>query len=221
MRARDESVKESIIERAKDYVSTMFAQDFSGHDVHHTIRVYEMALRLAEEEGADCFVVGLAALLHDVDDAKLFPEMSVNNGNAVSFLIRESLDETIFARICTILKEVSYRGGDHRIPTTIEGKCVQDADRLDALGALGIARAFAFGGSRKRELYNPGIPPRENMTEEEYRSGNSTTVNHFYEKLFRLKDLMNTRTARNIAERRESFMRTYLDEFFAEWNGMW
>ncbi|MDO4753843.1 MAG: HD domain-containing protein [Bacillota bacterium] len=208
-----------ILENAIAYVREIFIHDFSGHDFSHTMRVYRMATRLAEEEGADLFIVRLAALLHDIDDAKLSPETCTDKGRAISFMVRQSLDDSLQKKIITIVDEISFSGGNKKPPTTIEGMCVQDADRLDALGAVGIARAFAYGGSRGRQLYDPEIPPRDNMTESEYRKSNSTTVNHFYEKLFKLKDLMNTSTAKRIATQREKLMKQYLRAFLAEWNG--
>jgi uncharacterized protein len=118
-----------------------------------------------------------------------------------------------------MIGKISYAGKDSVVPSTIEGKCAQDADRLDAIGAIGIARAFAYGGNHKREMHNPEIKPNLDMNEEEYRKSNSTTINHFYEKLFKLTEMINTPTAKKIAEARESYMKAYIDEFMAEWDG--
>ena len=210
--------EEKVLSHAIEYVEKVFADDFSGHDIFHTMRVYRMASKLAKEEGADLFIVRLAALLHDVDDEKLSPKTYESKERAVLFMTQEQLSDSIKKRICEIVSEISFGSGKGKAPSTLEGMCVQDADRLDALGAIGIARAFAYGGSRGRELYNPKVPPRENMTRIEYREGHSTTINHFYEKLFKLKSLMNTQAAKLVAEQREQFMREYLATFLAEWN---
>ena len=208
-----------LIDEAVAYVRELFAGDAGGHGADHTLRVYRTALYLAAREGADAGICALAALLHDADDEKLFPETAENKDHAVSFLASRGVPPETVQRIVDIIKEVSFRGADSVIPTTIEGRCVQDADRLDAIGAVGIARAFAFGGSRGRKLYDPAEPPALNMDAAAYRARRSTTVNHFYEKLFLLKDMMNTPAARALAEKRDAFMRDFLREFLAEWNG--
>lgn len=213
------NMKETVIRNAAAYVREVFRADHSGHDAAHTMRVFRTACRLAESEGADRFLVGLAALLHDVDDVKLSPETHAGKDRAVSFMHSLGLDSGVIRRICEIIGEVSYAGRDSAAPGTIEGKCVQDADRLDALGAVGIARAFAYGGSHGRVMYDPEVPPKPDMSGEEYRRHVSTTVNHFYEKLFRLEDLMNTAAAKALAERRSRYMHEYLEEFLAEWEG--
>lgn len=160
------------------------------------------------------------ALLHDVDDWKLSEATCEKKENAISFMRKHDLPQEQIETVCAIVGEISFIGEDSVVPRSIEGKCVQDADRLDALGAIGIARAFAYGGRQNRQLYNPDIPPRKAMKAEEYRSASgATTVNHFYEKLFRLQERMNTNTAKEIAQRRERFLQIYLDEFFAEWDG--
>ena len=209
-----------MIENAIEYVKQIFANDYSGHDYHHTMRVYRLAVQIAKQENADMMIVQLAALLHDVDDAKLSPETYATKKNAVDFMESNGIDNKIIEAVCKIIEEVSFAGTDSVVPSTIEGKCVQDADRLDAMGAIGIARTFAYGGSRGRKIYDPEIKPLVNMNKEEYRQNqNSTSINHFYEKLLLLKDMMNTDAAKRIAERRQLVMENYLEEFFVEWEG--
>lgn len=179
-----------------------------------------MAAAIAEQEGAELLTVQLAALLHDVDDVKLSPETHKNKEKAVSFLSRYDVPQETIAEICGIIDTVSFAGTDTVTPESLEGKCVQDADRLDAMGAIGIARAFAYGGSHNRAIHDPGIPFREGMNGEEYQNSLSTTINHFYEKLLRLHALMNTDAARAISEERDAYMRSYISEFLAEWEGV-
>ena len=212
-------MEQRILQSAEAFIQEVFRTDFSGHDASHTLRVCRTARRLAEAEGADRFTVQLAALLHDVDDAKLSPETSANKERAASFMKSQGLDGDVIRRVCAIIGEIAYAGRDSVVPSTIEGKCVQDADRLDALGAVGVARAFAYGGSRGRVMYDPAVKPNLDMSGEEYRRHVSTTVNHFYEKLFLLEDMMNTDAAKALARHRSRYMRDYLEEFFAEWEG--
>lgn len=209
-----------IIDDALDYVRELFAGDCSGHDFFHTFRVYRTATVIAQREGADVETVQLAALLHDVDDGKLSPETHAGKERAVRFLRSHGVPRETVAEICGMIDDVSFAGTDTVVPASLEGKCVQDADRLDAMGAIGVARAFAYGGSRRRAMYDPDIPVREAMSGEEYRSSPSTTVNHFYEKLFQLRALINTDTARAMAEERDAYMRAYIEEFLAEWEGV-
>lgn len=211
---------ERVVDDALAFVKDVFCEDCSGHDYFHTLRVYRMAVKLAEREQADLDIVRLAALLHDVDDAKLSPDTCADQGRAAGFLRAHGVPEDRIKAICGIIGEVSFKWSDSVTPETAEGKCVQDADRLDALGAIGIARAFAYGGSLGRAMYDPEVKPVEDMDGAQYRSHCDTTVNHFYEKLFLLKDLMNTDTAKKIAEQREEYMRRYLSEFMREWDGM-
>lgn len=213
-------MRESITDKAIEYVKKIFAGDCSGHDYYHTFRVYKLATQIAEEENADIDIVQLAALLHDVDDRKLSPETYAVRKNAVDFMRANDVEKQVTEVVCRIIEEVSFAGEDTVVPETIEGKCVQDADRLDAIGAIGIARTFAYGGSRGRELYDPDVAPVKGMGKEEYyQNENSTSINHFYEKLLLLKDRMNTETARRLAEHRQIVMEDFLEEFMAEWEG--
>lgn len=207
-----------LIERAQAYVREKFENEFSGHDYFHTLRVFKMATKIAEQEGAGVEIVQLAALLHDVDDRKISPETHHTQANARSFLVSNGVDGDTIESICQIIREISF-GSNDSAPTTLEGQCVQDADRLDAIGAIGIARAFAYGGNHNRHMYHPEIKPNLNMTKDEYRKTESTTINHFYEKLFTLTALMNTKTAIQIAHEREVYMKEFVSEFMDEWEG--
>ena len=196
-----------MIEKAMEFAREIFSGDASGHDFDHTMRVYRMATRLAKEEGADMEIVQLAALLHDVDDHKLSPETCENHLRAVTFLRENGVDEEKIRIITDIISRISF-SANRGAPSTLEGKCVQDADRLDAMGAIGIARTFAYGGSRGRRMHDP-----QGMDK-------NATVQHFYDKLLLLKESMNTLTAQRLAEDRDSFMRSYLEQFYAEWEGI-
>lgn len=208
---------DNLITQAVEYVTSYFSGDHSGHDVQHTLRVWRTAAAIAREEGADLLLVQLAALLHDVDDRKLSPQTSEGNDNAVNWMRSHGVPEDISARVVEIISTVSYSAG--KMPTTLEGQIVQDADRLDAMGAIGIARTFAFGGSRGRAMHDPAQLPDVNLSREAYGRKESTSVNHFYEKLLLLKDEMHTATARRLAEHRHAYMKAFLQEFFAEWDG--
>lgn len=212
-------MNKEIIARATAYVKEKFENEYSGHDWFHTLRVFRTATRIAEAEGADVVTVQLAALLHDVDDRKLSPETYAEQKNARGFLAENGVEESVICEICRIISEVSFIGSDSVVPSTLEGKCVQDADRLDAIGAIGIARAFAYGGNHNRLMYHPDIAPNPNMSKDEYVKSNSTTVNHFYEKLFKLTDMMNTDTAKSIAKERDEYMKDFIAEFLNEWEG--
>lgn len=198
--------KTEVIENAKNFAREVFKSDHSGHDFFHTLRVYDLACHIAQQERADVYIVGLAALLHDVDDHKISPDTAAEKTRAREFLCAQGLEEKTANRIINIIRQVSF-SQNILPPDTLEGKCVQDADRLDAMGAIGIARTFAFGGSRGRALYDP---EGKDMT---------TSIAHFYDKLLLLKDRMNTPTAGKLAEGRDRFLRLYLDEFTSEWNG--
>jgi len=202
-----------MIERAKQYVISLLGKDASGHDHHHVLRVLALAETIAEEESKvtpmDMDVVRLMALLHDVDDRKISPETAENLDNARVFLQENQVPDHKAEMILEGIANLSYKGTGRTVPASVEGKCVQDADRLDALGAVGIARTFAFGGSRGRPIYFQEDP--------EGNSGHS--IAHFYEKLLRLKGLMNTEAGKRMAEHRHAFMEQFLEEFYGEWNG--
>ncbi len=210
---------ENVIQNTISFIKEVFEKEYSGHDVWHTMRVYKMATRLAKEERANVFVVQMAALLHDVDDYKLSKETYVTKQKARNFMRSQGLDEKTIQSICEIIDQVSFKGSDSQTPDTIEGKCVQDADRLDAIGAIGIARAFTFGGNHNRVLYDPDIKPLLHMDEQTYRNHVSTTLNHFYEKLFLLEGMMNTKSGKQMAYHRQKIMEEYVNEFLLEWDG--
>ncbi len=208
---------EVVFDRAKAFASEIFAGDGSGHDLYHTLRVHDLARTICASEGGDEDIVRLAALLHDVDDRKLFE--TAGYMNARKFMDSESIPPEIQDRICDIIGQVSFKGTDSVTPDTLEGKIVQDADRMDAIGAIGIARAFAYGGSKGRAMHIPGDGPKIGMSEDEYFSNQGTSVNHFYEKLLLLKDMMNTETAKRMAQSRHDYMEGFLKEFMSEWDG--
>ena len=209
-----------MTDNEKRFIKSIFSGDSSGHDYYHTIRVYKLATKIAKQENADVKTVQLAALLHDVDDIKLSPDTYAAKKNAVDFMTINKIDGKRIEAVCKIIDEVSFAGTDSVVPDTIEGKCVQDADRLDAIGAIGIARTFAYGGSKGRRIHDPDIKPMTNMNKADYNQNhNSTSINHFYEKLLLLKDMMNTETAKKMAKHRQAVMKEYLVEFMAEWEG--
>ena len=216
---KDKIMTAGLIEIAKNYVKEKFENEFSGHDYFHSLRVFNMATRIAMAEGANLEIVQLSALLHDVDDRKTSPETHENQANARGFLAANGIDGETIELICQIIREISF-GSNNERPTTLEGQCVQDADRLDAIGAIGIGRAFAYGGNHNRHMYHPDVPPNLNMTKDEYRKSESTTINHFYEKLFKLTALMNTSTALQIAKEREEYMKNFVSTFLDEWDGL-
>ncbi|SHH69595.1 HD domain-containing protein [Clostridium grantii] len=212
--------KNLIIEKTKAFVKEKLDGEGTGHDWWHILRVYKSAVFIAKKENANIFVVELAALLHDIADWK-FHDGNSNIGAEISSKWLESIgvDSIYIDQICTIIKTLSFKGGTvDSTQYTIEGKVVQDADRLDAIGAIGIARTFAYGGNKNREMYNPSIPPKSFNDFNQYKDAKNTTVNHFYEKLLKLKDLMNTSSGKEIAKKRHEFMENYLTEFYNEWN---
>ena len=192
----------------------------SGHDWWHVYRVWQTSLYIATHEKVDSDVVQLAALLHDIGDWKFHAgDESVGPRLAREWLQSLGVEESIIAHVCTIIANLSFKGADVKAASlSPEGQVVQDADRLDAIGAIGIARAFAYGGSKGREMHDPEVQPVMHATFEQYKAARGTTINHFHEKLVLLKDRMNTPTARTLAEHRHAFMLEFLREFNAEWN---
>lgn len=192
-----------------------------GHDWFHIQRVYKNALLIANGESGDETVIKLGALLHDIADSKFHDgDEAVGPKMAREFLESESVSETIITHVIQIIENISFKGGNsEKAFTSIELDIVQDADRLDAIGAIGIARAFNYGGFKNRELYNPQIAPKLNMGKEEYKNSQAPTINHFYEKLLLLKDKMNTETGKQIAQERHRYMQGFLAQFYAEWDG--
>ncbi len=204
-----------MIKETKTFVKDKLYKEGSGHDWFHIKRVYNLATYLCEKEGGDEFIIKMTALLHDIDDWKF----SNNSKTTEGFLKSLHVDEESIHKIMNIITTMSYKGGIvDSSQNSIEGKIVQDADRLDAMGAIGIARAFTYGGSKNRLMYDPDIKPMDFQNLDEVKNLNNHTINHFYEKLLKLKDLINTDTAKQIAEERHRFMEIYLDEFYYEWN---
>lgn len=210
-----------ILERTAVHVRQVLSGDSSGHDWWHIQRVTKNAIQIAKAEGADVFVVELAALLHDIADWKFHGgDESAGPRAARAWLEENNVDAATIDHVCEIIASLSFKGAGVPTPMrTIEGKAVQDADRLDAIGAIGIARTFAYGGHKGQPLYDPGVPPQRHDSFEAYKKNNGTTINHFYEKLLLLKDLMSTPTARQLADERHRFMEQFLTQFHREWAG--
>ncbi len=208
--------KENLIQQTADYVQSYFEQEGSGHDWWHIYRVWQMTRRIAMKEDANLFFVEMAALLHDLDDWKL---TSHSNSKTVAWMNQIRLNESDHTRIQTIIDEVSFKGAEvDTTPNSPEARVVQDADRLDAMGAIGIARTFAYGGHKNRLIFDPEVQPQMHASFSDYQKSTAPTINHFYEKLLLLKDRMNTKTGQKIAKKRHQFMELYLKHFFQEWN---
>lgn len=211
-----------LIKATINFVKTELKDAEGGHDWFHTERVYKNAMLISKTENVDELVVGLSALLHDIADSKFHNgDESIGPKVAREFLFKNNVDSAIIEHVVNIIKHMSFKNSLEKEQkfTSQELKVIQDADRLDAIGAIGIARCFNYGGFKNRSLYNPEIPPNLNMTKTEYKASKSPTINHFYEKLLLLKDKMNTKTGKRIAEQRHQFMELYLKQFFAEWDG--
>ncbi len=209
---------QEIIQKTELYILAEFSSEGSGHDWFHINRVRNMALRIGQNEECDLFRIEMAALLHDLDDWKLTDSDSHYPIKAGRWLDKMGVSEEVSSQILRIIEDVSYMGAGTDTPVrSIEASVVQDADRLDAIGALGIARTFAYGGHKNRLIYDPSIPPVMHNDFQSYKASTAPTINHFYEKLLLLKDRMNTQTARIIAQERHQFMQDYLTRFFEEW----
>lgn len=207
-----------VEERIVGAVMERFSGDSGGHDVQHTLRVRDNAVRIWSEEGGDRDIIVLAALLHDVDDRKLFggdPRLCTH----ARMVMGDDFDDRTKDAVCEIIRNISFKGTGTSVPGSIEGRIVQDADRLDAIGAIGIARTFAYGGSRGRNIYDPGEGPRYDMDEETYFTNEGSSINHFHEKLLLLLDLLNTDSAKRIGRHRHEFMEAFLEEFYQEIEG--
>lgn len=211
--------KDLIIQRTIEFVKDKLKQEGSGHDWYHIERVYNMSKYLLKKENADAFIVEMAALLHDIDDWKFSKDNKTNTSTIEDFLRSVNVNDECIEKIVNIIKTMSFKGGVvDSTQNTIEGMIVQDADRLDAIGAIGIARTFTYGGYRNNLIYDPDIKPIEFTSLDEVKNKENTTINHFYEKLLKLKDLMNTSTAKEIAKRKHDFMVDFLNEFYYEWD---
>jgi len=212
-----------IIDRTKQFVRSELANTEGGHDWWHVYRVWKTASSMAVSEGGvDKFIVQIAALLHDIADSKFHGgDENIGPKKAVDFLRKNNVDIETINHIESIIRNMSFKNTFDKITfTSNELDIVRDADRLDAIGAIGIARTFNYGGHKGSEIYNPNIKPNLNMTKTEYKSSNAPTINHFYEKLLLLKDMMKTKTGKNIAEKRHAFMELYLEQFYNEWEGI-
>lgn len=210
----------TIVGIIEDHVRELLGGEHTGHDWYHTDRVRKLALTIARSERADREIVELAALLHDVEDYKFSGDEFAGYRHAKELLESHAYDAARAEHVASIVRDLSFKGvGVDDSMATLEGACVQDADRLDAIGAIGIARAFAYGGHKDRMIYDPEEEPETHDSPEAYRNNTSSTITHFYEKLLHLKDRFKTATGRRLAEARDAYMRAYLDEFLAEWDG--
>lgn len=212
-----------IIARTKEFVKQTLKNAEGGHDWFHTQRVYNNSLHIAAKETVDDFVVSLGALLHDIADSKFHDgDETIGPQLAREFLFKQNVDSNSIEHVINIIENMSFKSSldGERNFSSPELKVIQDADRLDAIGAIGIARCFNYGGYKNRKLFDPSIKPNLNLSKEEYKTSDAPTINHFYEKLLLLKDMMNTKTGKQIAEKRHEFMKNYLEQFYKEWDGI-
>jgi len=211
----------ALIDKTIVFVKDTLQNAEGGHDWFHTERVYKNSLLISKTEAVDTLIVSLGALLHDIADSKFYDgDETVGPNLAREFLFKQNVDSKVIEHVVKIIENISFKGGNTQQKfQSKELDVVQDADRLDAIGAIGVARTFNYGGFKNRSIYNPEITPKLNMTKAEYKSSNAPTINHFYEKLLLLKDRMNTRSGKKLAENRHKFMELYLKQFFNEWEG--
>lgn len=209
-----------LINKTIELVKEKLEGTESGHDWFHIERVWKLSLKIHEKEGGNQLIIELASLLHDIADPKFHNgDETIASKTVNQFLTEQSLDPETIEKVIFIIENMSFKNrNDAPKDLPLELKIVQDADRLDAIGAIGIARTFNFGGYKNNLMYHPDIEPKLNQSKEEYKKSNGTTINHFYEKLLLLRDLLNTDTAKEIAEHRHQFMLQFLDEFYKEWN---
>ena len=212
---------ENLINETIAFVKKELENAEGGHDWFHVERVYKNAALIANGENCDILIVQLGALLHDIADSKFYDgDETVGPKKARLFLESKNVPEKTIDHVVNIIENISFKGGyETKKFSSLELDVVQDADRLDAIGAIGIARTFNYGGFKNRAIYNPEIKPNLNMSKKEYKNSDAPTINHFYEKLLLLKDKMNTKTGKKIAYQRHQFMELYLNQFYAEWNG--
>lgn len=212
-----------ILDNTIAFVKETLKNAEGGHDWFHILRVFNNAKLISKSEEADPFIVALGALLHDIADAKFYDgDETVGPKVATEFLRTQNVEVPAIGHVVFIIENISYKNTldpNFNLNLTPELAVVQDADRLDAIGAVGIARCFNYGGFKNRPIYNPNTPPNLNMTKEEYKKSDAPTINHFYEKLLLLKDTMNTKTGRQLAAERHVFMEQFLEQFYAEWSG--
>ena len=209
--------KRAIILETADMVKEKLKNEGTGHDWYHIKRVWKTAQSIGEQEKGNLFIVEMAALLHDLIDDKLVEDPSRAAEEVEYWLEGAGVPSKDMERIITIIHSISFKGGGNRSSLSLEGQIVQDADRLDAIGAIGIGRCFSYAGSKGHVLFDPELSVREHMTEKEYREGKTSAIHHFYEKLLKLKDLMNTESGKQLAEDRHAFMEDFLVQFFEEW----
>jgi uncharacterized protein len=210
-----------IIENTILFVKESLKNSEGGHDWFHVERVYNISINIANKENADLFVVALGALLHDIADSKFHGgDENIGPKKAASFLKEQQVADEIIQHVVKIIKNISFKGGNFSQRfRSLELDCIQDADRVDAIGAIGIARCFSYGGFKNRSLYDPEIKPNISMTKEEYKKSTAPSINHFHEKLLLLKDKMNTAAGKEIALERHVFMQNFLEQFYKEWEG--
>ena len=210
-----------IIAHTITFVKKELENAEGGHDWFHIERVYKNAILISKTEKVDSFIVSLGALLHDIADSKFYNgDEAIGPKKASDFLNYKKVPKDVIAHVIKIIENISFKGGNKKQQFfSNELAVVQDADRLDALGAIGIARCFNYGGYKNRKLYDPEIKPNLNMSPEVYKASDSPTINHFYEKLLLLKDKMNTKTGKKIAQKRHEYMKGFLEQFYGEWEG--
>lgn len=214
--------QKEIINKTIDFVKETLVDSEGGHDWFHTVRVYNNALLISKNENVDLFIVSLGALLHDIADSKFYNgDETFGPKIAREFLLELKVNSIVIEHVVNIIKHISFKNSLEANSNfaSLELKVVQDADRLDAIGAIGIARCFNYGGFKDRTLYDPDIKPNLKMSKAEYKNSTAPTINHFYEKLLLLKDKMNTKTGMQIANERHNYMLSFLDQFYKEWNG--